>query len=184
MLNYTENYQLPQWVESDRVLMDDFNSLNSKLDETLLDLEQRKSEFNLLKQETLSRQQTNWTVSFSGIDCSAWHFLLLDIVLVGSGSFYLRPNNSADCNYVGAWGSSTGGGLAQISTNICYNILLFPMQTRERIIASTSITPGITFGQCNSSGQISYQNLTSMQLYPVESSYYLSSGSKFTMWGI
>ena len=34
-MNYTENYQLPQWVESDRVLMEDFNDMTSKLDEVL-----------------------------------------------------------------------------------------------------------------------------------------------------
>ena len=34
-MNYTENYQLPQWVESDRVLMEDFNTANSKIDAVL-----------------------------------------------------------------------------------------------------------------------------------------------------
>ena len=31
-MNYTENYQLPQWVESDRVLMEDFNDAMEKID--------------------------------------------------------------------------------------------------------------------------------------------------------
>ena len=34
-MNYTENYQLPQWVESDRVLMDDFNDMTEKIDTAL-----------------------------------------------------------------------------------------------------------------------------------------------------
>lgn len=34
-MNYTENYQLPQWVESDRVLMEDFNEANSTIDQAL-----------------------------------------------------------------------------------------------------------------------------------------------------
>ncbi len=37
-MNYTENYHLPQWVETDRVMMDDFNaamaSIESGLDKT------------------------------------------------------------------------------------------------------------------------------------------------------
>ena len=34
-MNYTANYQLPQWVETDRILMDDFNDSYSKLDAAL-----------------------------------------------------------------------------------------------------------------------------------------------------
>ena len=34
-MNYTQNYQLPQWVESDRVLMDDFNDMTGKLETAL-----------------------------------------------------------------------------------------------------------------------------------------------------
>ena len=34
-MTYTTNYQLPQWVKSDRILMDDFNDANQKLDTAL-----------------------------------------------------------------------------------------------------------------------------------------------------
>ena len=32
-MNYTENYQLPQWVETDRIMMEDFNEAMAKVDE-------------------------------------------------------------------------------------------------------------------------------------------------------
>ena len=32
-MNYTTNYHLPQWVEKDRILMDDFNEAMKKIDE-------------------------------------------------------------------------------------------------------------------------------------------------------
>ena len=32
-MEYTENYQLPQWVESDRILMEDFNQAMAAIDE-------------------------------------------------------------------------------------------------------------------------------------------------------
>ena len=38
-MNYTQNYQLPQWVESDRVLMDDFNDMTGKLETALSGLD-------------------------------------------------------------------------------------------------------------------------------------------------
>ena len=34
-MDHTTNYQLPQWVKSDRILMDDFNDANSKIDAAL-----------------------------------------------------------------------------------------------------------------------------------------------------
>ena len=183
-MNYTSNYQLPQWVESDRVLMADFNSLNSKLDTALLDLEQRKSELKLLKQETLSRQQTDWTISLSGIDCGAWHFLVLDIALKGSGAYFLRPNGSSGVEYRSPDGSSVNGGCAEIRPNEYWNILLFPFRSEDRPITSMSVTPSIVLGRCTFSQDISYQELTSFQLYPTYDNTYLSSGSQFTMWGV
>ena len=34
-MNYTENYHLPQWVESDRVQMEDFNAAMASIEEGL-----------------------------------------------------------------------------------------------------------------------------------------------------
>ena len=34
-MNYTANYHLPQWVETDRILMEDFNDMASTLDAAL-----------------------------------------------------------------------------------------------------------------------------------------------------
>ena len=34
-MNYTQNYQLPQWVETDRILMEDFNGAYSAIDTAL-----------------------------------------------------------------------------------------------------------------------------------------------------
>ena len=38
-MNYTQNYQLPQWVETDRILMDDFNDMAEKIEDGLSGLE-------------------------------------------------------------------------------------------------------------------------------------------------
>ena len=34
-MNYTQNYQLPQWAETDRILMDDFNDMTGALESAL-----------------------------------------------------------------------------------------------------------------------------------------------------
>ena len=31
-MNYTKNYRLPQWVKEDRIMMDDFNAMNSSIE--------------------------------------------------------------------------------------------------------------------------------------------------------
>ena len=36
-MNYTENYHLPQWVETDRVQMEDFNEAMANIEEGLAD---------------------------------------------------------------------------------------------------------------------------------------------------
>ena len=40
-MNYTQNYQLPQWESSDRILMDDFNEAMEKIEGGLSDLSDR-----------------------------------------------------------------------------------------------------------------------------------------------
>ena len=34
-MNYTKNYRLPQWVKEDRIMMDDFNAMNSSIESGL-----------------------------------------------------------------------------------------------------------------------------------------------------
>ena len=38
-MNYTTNYQLPTWVETDRIQMDDFNDMTEKLDAALVEVQ-------------------------------------------------------------------------------------------------------------------------------------------------
>ena len=34
-MNYTKNYRLPQWVKEDRIMMDDFNAMNTSIENGL-----------------------------------------------------------------------------------------------------------------------------------------------------
>ena len=34
-MNYTKNYRLPQWVKEDRIMMDDFNAMNTSIESGL-----------------------------------------------------------------------------------------------------------------------------------------------------
>ena len=49
-MEYTQNYHLPQWVETDRILMDDFNGMASAIDAAL------KTNADSLSAETAARE--------------------------------------------------------------------------------------------------------------------------------
>ena len=183
MLNYTENYQLPQWVESDRVLMDDFNDAMDKTDAALLELEIKKRECKLLKQETLFMQAERWDISLGGIDCTKWHFLLMEITLNGSGVYLLQPNGSSNANYQALSSSVTSGGLAEIRTAEYWNVILMPFQSTDRPVTSLAIGPGLQLGYCNSSSGVFYKSLSSFALFPNFGGSYLSTGSQIKIWG-
>ena len=59
-MNYTENYQLPQWVESDRVLMKDFNDANKKMDAAL------KAQLDALSSVSSTRNCQVYITSYVG----------------------------------------------------------------------------------------------------------------------
>ena len=166
--------------------MADFNDAVSKIDFALASLEQRKNEFHLLKQETLSAQQADWTVNLNGVNCGAWRFLFLNISLVGSGVYYLRPNGSSNVSYSSPGSSSSGGGLAQLRTGESWNFIFLPFQSPTAEVRSLAIFPSLVSGQCQYTYEISYQNLTSFQLYhdSVFSGSYLSPGCQISLWGV
>ena len=43
-MNYTNNYHLPQWVESDRILMEDFNDAFETIDTAMSATDERKKQ--------------------------------------------------------------------------------------------------------------------------------------------
>ena len=132
-MNYTQNYQLPQWVETDRILMDDFNDAFSALDtaldghETALDTLQTQVAENAASADTAIAAKGNCsiqTLSYKGdgqvgeenkrtLTFSAKPIIVL--VYEKSGSKYLLLlrgrtkgiNPSVTTGVTASWGSST-----------------------------------------------------------------------------
>ena len=61
---YTQNYQLNQWKKSDRIMMEDFNSDNAKIDAALAALNAAKAENTALA--NLSQQISSLTATVEG----------------------------------------------------------------------------------------------------------------------
>ena len=91
----TTNYQLNQWVKSDRIQMEDFNSDNAKIDAALKALEDAQTVVKLLDMTT-TEVLSEVTLDLSGIDLTRYH--KLDI--------WLMPNLSG-----------TGGRTARLYAN-------------------------------------------------------------------
>ena len=64
-MNYTQNYQLPQWVTTDRVLMADFNDAMAKTDAAIAAV---RMENPRPKLQTVAAQTAEQAISLSGVD--------------------------------------------------------------------------------------------------------------------
>ena len=74
-MEYTTNYQLPTWVESDRIQMDDFNDMTDKLDAAIAAVNQRIDQVNpvvKLKEVVLTSNQSRVDIDLSDVDWSKY----------------------------------------------------------------------------------------------------------------
>ena len=91
-MNYTKNYQLNQWEASDRVLREDFNSDNRKIDAAIAACRARDPQ--LLKSLTISNDTSQIDIDVSDIDFDRWHTVLLRLEILGDGEMRLCSNQS------------------------------------------------------------------------------------------
>ena len=180
LLNYTENYQLPQWVASDRVLMADFNDAMSKTDQALLGLEE-KSLFTKLKEVTVPAQSEDVTLDISGIDWGAYRYVLLDAALNGYGDCELRLNGSTQYSYVrlsDSSGSGSGFALMFMPGHLWCRFFV----GKDASLPAQSVSMGKYL--CYSNEGPAYQDIATLQLVVSYDRYYISAGSKLTFWGM
>ena len=123
-MNQTANYQLSQWEATDRFLMSDFNSDNSKIDAALkanaeaiaaeAAARQAQPSYEKLKTVTIATQGNGLDVDISGIDWGSYQEVLLLAELQGSGYGALQINGGIGGeSYVQfAAGSGSGYGVA------------------------------------------------------------------------
>ena len=93
----TDHFQLNQWEKPDRVLMEDFNADNARLDAALQTLTERPT-ITKLNTFTVDRPITGAAVfdmDVSGIDWGAWQYIFADFQLQGSGYMLLYPQSGS-----------------------------------------------------------------------------------------
>ena len=120
-MDYTQNYQLNQWEASDRVLREDFNSDNAKIDAALGALTAADCYVKLVD-ATLEAETQKWDIDLSGIDLTRYQKLLLYPHLKGNNDqwVYLRLN-----------GLTSGYSSPNNATNYCGNIPMMNDTARQ-----------------------------------------------------
>ena len=205
----TSNYQLNQWEENDRILMEDFNADNSKIDaavkgvsttlsQQIATVETRligeagrldravnqlaeKSVFSLLTDTTTASDANQISLSLGGFALSQWQMVVVDLDLLGNGSLMLRPGDgSSSSNWFGASGGQYDG-LAKLEIGTHYQVVFFPLQLASAKLLCVSMGLGGQFGNALSAtnGQI-----YTLSLVPPFSGGTLRKGSRFRVWGV
>ena len=130
----TANYQLNQWVKSDRIQMEDFNSDNAKIDAALkgnadavaAETAAREAASSLVKLMTapLDANTATWQIDVSGIDLTQYAKLLIYPYLETENNqpIRLRVNGLTTGYSNSPHGSSTAGSQGELmDVNSGYN---------------------------------------------------------------
>ena len=144
-MNYTQNYQLPQWVETDRILMDDFNDMNEALDEAIFS---RLGPAEVIQQLAITRgmEVGDVTLDFSTVDWSKWSLAMLEYrcmfnsngVEGKSASMYLEIATDEGTTTLSIGGQSPAAATTAV---------LFPFRDAARPISAITFPGGkLVFG--------------------------------------
>ena len=128
-MHYTQHIQLPQWVESDRIMMSDFNDMVAKIDEGIAavaeDVEETAEAISWRKvlDLTLEAETQKWNIDMSGIDLSQYQKLVIYPRLIGNNNqrAYLRMN-----------GLTSGYSSPNNATNYCGVIPMMNTVNQQR----------------------------------------------------
>ena len=182
-MNYTQNYQLNQWEASDRVLREDFNSDNRKIDAAIAACRARDPQ--LLKSLTISNDTSQIDIDVSDIDFDHWHTILLRLEIFGTGEMRLCSNQSYSefFNQFSVFDSTTDclSKFPARAAGQCHEISFFPLCDKRRLITALTLSDTVLLG-CNY--QLSYENLTTLTIFPKEPKQMLGAGSTITLYGL
>ena len=140
-LNYTQNYQLNQWEASDRVLREDFNRDNQKIDAVIAAVPYIK-----IKELTVDTAAATVNLDVSDVDFS--HYLKVELFLQCPE---YRDSISVQVNHLNsgyAYGATSGGGSGSTNTTSAlasfrqygYGVLLFYTPHLQGKVGCVTIT--------------------------------------------
>ena len=186
MLNYTENYQLSQWVKSDRVLMEDFNDVNKKIDAAIANIPLVR-----ITDVTLSVETSQFCLPLGNIKWEDYVELLLMVRLTTAAnqpslSVYLDGDTSN--NYYANWSDYPQASLLStvLGTSVTSMVIRIPYAYVG--FSVESITQSSAGGLAPVFQQAYYGNRQKLrsefQTMDFACSGNMSAGSRFALLGV
>lgn len=180
----TGNYQLKQWESEDRILMEDFNADNAKVDQALKSQAEalaaetatreaavtalaNKSRFTKLKEINITSATTNIEISFSDVDWTKWDKVHLDCITTNSSQMIGYFNSVASGN-----NKLTFSGAYSVSGRYHPRITFYPGQQANRSITFSYLTSTTVWNY-------PYTNLQKL----IITGDTMNAGAKFVLWG-
>lgn len=171
----TTNYQLNQWEKTDRIMMDDFNADNAKLETALT---KALTEKRAIKTVTLTEPKEVNDIPLDGIDWGEWSLVGIELPYHPNSNetmeiaFHAIPSSPA------SYFTKDRNGLMSAPVNPCMLVLL-PMRDPERYISAVSFIPGGGYGY---NPTLRFKDMQGIRLiYPTKS---FPAGQKIYIWGI
>ena len=181
----TTNYQLCQWESTDRILMEDFNGDNAKIDAALKanadaaagkadaeDLAALEAKVGLRHIKTVSVPSGGIyeQVAISGVDWSQWRtvYLLLTLPMQVGERMDLRVNGSSS------------NSIAEVTGDTRCLLLLYPMYDEEMPLS------GLIIGQGNQAfgfQSVPYSAFSSLELRVMKEGDTIPAGTKLAFYG-
>ena len=115
----TANYQLSQWESTDRILMSDFNSDNSKIDAALGELTRRSKLITIADEDVSDGDTQTVTYSLADVDWTQYHTVHV----------YAWAKASGSSNYQFGHQRSSGlfVSLAEQNSETALHMVLYPL---------------------------------------------------------
>ena len=176
-MNYTPNYQLPQWVESDRVLMSDFNSANSKIDAALKTLA-GKSAWTKLASLTTTTEAQSVSLNVPTAKIVQQQLVLIRATVPQIRAYLTINNGGYRCSLMNG-GYREYNGVVEVNVNDPAWVL-FPIgKNGSGKMQGLSIGLSFYYAYCDTIPS----NWTTMGLTSIYSDKNLPIGTSMELWG-
>ena len=186
ILNYTENYHLNQWDATDRVLMEDFNADNEKIDTAIAAIPYVK-----IKELTLSAAATTASLDVSDVDFSQYMKIELFVhAPQSSGAITVQVNNlTSGYSALSVDGNGSGLGTALSAQYLAtfykygYGVLLFYTPNPGGKVGCVNITATeSSFSGCQYFAPCTWSQLKNFNFKITGASF--PAGSSFVLCGV
>lgn len=184
-MNHTQTYQLNQWDPDDRILREDFNADNQKL-ESALGIKLQHETIREVVTEELAKEIA---IDISDISFGDWKYIIACVNPPSHGTSSWAYSSSADtfsnstCKVLGISSSYSGLGRFEYWNDSKFTAycIVFPFHNANQYLRGITISNLFCAGFSKTE---TYDSLQYFKLLADESSAAFAAGTKITFWGV